>query len=545
MMQASFRYGLWVALLALSFCAHAASGRVAPSFDCTNAATPVEKAICASPELAALDARLDRAYRSFLGRLPVASRADARRMQHIWLQERDRVCENRIAFYGMSGRDANIAFPPPDTAEPAVVHPLSLQGCLARDYREALGAIDRGALLARMFIDRHRSVYALHVGTWPALRIRKPDAAEIAAARNEYECTDCARATLDLADGAGRSGEPIATIVHGASPYAGGYLIRELRIYLPVSGRPLFAYVAYDDMDTGGNCPAGADMSLHFVARGAHGIVPYAAPDLQDSTVLLAHDPGACGDQPAGMLDWRVEHGHLVFTEWSSNSFYYWSVFPAISNQTVDPLAHTVTTHDALQQDLHAYRGTSYAQLYDSALKAAGGDFVIDAGPSCAAVQRALYQYMAVKDLAIAHMINQSQALFIVHHLALTGRYPDAMRAARPLARAMLFYLGKIRAVAHWQDRLDKAAAQFPEPNQHYFMDDVNWTTSPFVTTGFYTDHACLAHARSPAVSQSVEDWIYNFWYRRLKDGTLEDVEGILQQVVASRRQSARTSIPH
>jgi len=57
----------------------------AASFDCTKARTPVEKAICSSPELSAADDKLDQAYRAALSNVPEAA-ALVREAQRVWLQ---------------------------------------------------------------------------------------------------------------------------------------------------------------------------------------------------------------------------------------------------------------------------------------------------------------------------------------------------------------------------------------------------------------------------------------------------------------------------
>jgi uncharacterized protein len=56
-----------------------------PSFDCSKAATPREKAVCATPKLAALDAQVAAAYRAELAHLSPAAARDIRSDQREWL----------------------------------------------------------------------------------------------------------------------------------------------------------------------------------------------------------------------------------------------------------------------------------------------------------------------------------------------------------------------------------------------------------------------------------------------------------------------------
>ena len=79
----NFTYFLTAILLTISGEAFAAS----PSFDCAKAATAVEKAICASGDLSALDQQIAEEYKTALsaGQTTVAE-------QRMWLARRDKAC---------------------------------------------------------------------------------------------------------------------------------------------------------------------------------------------------------------------------------------------------------------------------------------------------------------------------------------------------------------------------------------------------------------------------------------------------------------------
>ncbi len=64
----------------------------APSFDCTKARTPDEKAICADPALSALDAQLGVIYRRTMQRSNPGEAAALRATQLRWIQDRSRDC---------------------------------------------------------------------------------------------------------------------------------------------------------------------------------------------------------------------------------------------------------------------------------------------------------------------------------------------------------------------------------------------------------------------------------------------------------------------
>lgn len=66
------------------------TGGQRPSFDCTGARRPVEKAICSDPDLSRLDRQLDDAYKAALGKLDSAGVARLRREQRDFIAQRDK-----------------------------------------------------------------------------------------------------------------------------------------------------------------------------------------------------------------------------------------------------------------------------------------------------------------------------------------------------------------------------------------------------------------------------------------------------------------------
>jgi uncharacterized protein YecT (DUF1311 family) len=63
-----------------------------PSFDCAKATTAAEKAICASPELAAADAALNKAFAALAKSIVPEQQAALRRDQIDWIKGRDGAC---------------------------------------------------------------------------------------------------------------------------------------------------------------------------------------------------------------------------------------------------------------------------------------------------------------------------------------------------------------------------------------------------------------------------------------------------------------------
>jgi uncharacterized protein len=70
-----------------------------PSFNCATARRPVEKAICANPELADLDREVHGSYVRAIGEAPAPG--DVRKLK----QQQDEFIARRNAQYGKSGYD--------------------------------------------------------------------------------------------------------------------------------------------------------------------------------------------------------------------------------------------------------------------------------------------------------------------------------------------------------------------------------------------------------------------------------------------------------
>jgi uncharacterized protein YecT (DUF1311 family) len=62
------------------------------SYDCAKATKELDRAICYSPSVAALDVRLGEAYRAVLKRLPPGEKQELQGQQREWLARREKEC---------------------------------------------------------------------------------------------------------------------------------------------------------------------------------------------------------------------------------------------------------------------------------------------------------------------------------------------------------------------------------------------------------------------------------------------------------------------
>jgi uncharacterized protein YecT (DUF1311 family) len=62
------------------------------SYDCAKATKELDRAICYSPSVAALDVQLGQTYRAVLKRLPADKKSELQRQQREWLAQREKEC---------------------------------------------------------------------------------------------------------------------------------------------------------------------------------------------------------------------------------------------------------------------------------------------------------------------------------------------------------------------------------------------------------------------------------------------------------------------
>ena len=88
---------IFLATILLAFFAGlwAAGAAAQPSFDCAKAKTAAEKAICASPELAAADTAMNKAFAAFAKGIAADQQAALRRDQIGWIKGRDSACSEK------------------------------------------------------------------------------------------------------------------------------------------------------------------------------------------------------------------------------------------------------------------------------------------------------------------------------------------------------------------------------------------------------------------------------------------------------------------
>lgn len=116
---------------ALLFTEHA----LATGMDCTKAASAVEKTICASTAVYALDAQMGRAYRALVNASPQAQ-AELRKAQRVWLKTRDQ-CADDQACLNQSYQE-RIQSLQKLLSEAVAYKPLEIDRLASEDLRQAI-----------------------------------------------------------------------------------------------------------------------------------------------------------------------------------------------------------------------------------------------------------------------------------------------------------------------------------------------------------------------------------------------------------------------
>jgi uncharacterized protein YecT (DUF1311 family) len=83
---------IWLCMASFSIAGYAAAAEPKPSFDCSRAHSPVERAICANTQLAQLDVKLAHTYHHRMDALDQAERGALAKAQRHWLRFRGASC---------------------------------------------------------------------------------------------------------------------------------------------------------------------------------------------------------------------------------------------------------------------------------------------------------------------------------------------------------------------------------------------------------------------------------------------------------------------
>lgn len=497
-------------ILLLPFAAIADPG---PSFNCAKAASETEKTICANPELSALDSQMAIAYKKFIAQLSTDQRSTALRLQRLWIKNRHEGCDE---------------------------HQL-LVDCLLESYKTWLDAIDNQVLLVIIPLQADilfQDPFSESI-QWKLEKKsdKKEDDEEYEL--NEYFYLYSINKGNKIVIEEGNLAKYSSMDYESIRP-------THLYYYLTVTGVRYQAYLVTKE-GSGGRCYSELVKTLKFLGKTIS--KPFGE-------VLLLEGDYACDTYEKSVRNWKTnENGELEFYFIDFESFYQQTPFVEIIQTKVNAEIETVKTLTFLDESVTSFEGKPYSQIIASLTKAVGNvsptiektnhDYDHNQLPTdqrssaesdtCTDEIPNYYAYIALKESLMNHSIGFKQLQFMAFNV-LKREDLVAGRAYKPLIEKALLYLQKIKETPEWKEKLLNAANKFPEiqaTSNYYYEFDMPFESNPFEDAGFYSDKSCYAMARSPLHHASLEEWIYLFWARRVKDESLDTAEKLLEKALA------------
>lgn len=484
----------------------------APSFNCAKAASETEKTICANPELSALDSKMAIAYKNFIAQLSTDQRSTALRLQRLWIKNRQAGC---------------------DEHQPLV-------DCLLESYKTWLTAINNQTLLViiPLQVDMlFQDPFSEHI-QWKLEKNsdKKEDDKEYELNEHFYLYSINKGKKIVIEEG---------SLAKYSSIDYESTLPTHLYYYLTVTGVRYQAYLVTKE-GSGGRCYSELVKTLKFLGKSI---------SKSFGEVLLLEGDYACDTYEKSVRNWKTnENGELEFYFVDFESFYQQTPFVEIIQTRVNAKTETLKTLAFLDESITTFEGKPYNQIMESLTKT-----VVNVSPtiektnnyydlnqlqteekslaksdSCTEVIPNYYAYIALKESLMNHFIGFKQLQFMAFNVL---KREDLVvgKPYKPLIEKTLLYLKKIKETPEWQEKLLNAAKKFPEIQataNYYYEFDMPFESNPFEDAGFYSDKSCYAMARSPLHHASLEEWIYLFWARRVKDESLGVTEKLLEEAL-------------
>ncbi len=473
-------------------------GVLAQSFDCGQAQSQVERAICSSEELASLDESLADTYRQFRDSLDPEQRERATALQRLWLESRDRLCANG--------------------------DPNSIVFCLKQIYTEWLTYGRSGVLFAHVVLESGETHVSPIVDNW-RFEYHETDF-ESDASERIFE----ARLGLFVDDT-----EYLLMATNQNQISSRHEYLRELPNaigYFLTSQGDLHVGFIVQENSSGGTCGYFERRDFVFLNRHVEAPQEFHRLNLSFSTVCPGRNEGVRSVTVAddGALEFMTPKGghHMYAVQF---------VEPHITR--IDSNTGLVEEYVRVDVSMTHFEGEPYDDLIARAaefLQVQEGVHQNGATSDCGIPIYTTNIYWWLKQGEIPASLAQEGRPFgfqQLQHFVFEVLRPGHIEQAthyKPFIDGVLKYLDDMREVENWESRLRNAAGQYPAGGYDYEMAD--WTSNPFLEAGFPTN-TCFNELRSVWRAVDLEQWIYLFWARRQQQGNLEVTERMLRRISA------------
>lgn len=477
-----------IIIFLFSLIVHAHQG---PSFNCEKALSSTEKAICASPDLSALDFQMAVEYRQFVAGLPASQKVVALTLQRLWLKHRASDCKEQV-----------------------------LTTCLQEKYESWQLAIKNGALLAVEPITANVLLQDPFDPSiqWQLNKVPEPDDADNRGAESsEY-------VQLNVIKRGKKNNIAAGSLVKYSNIEYQNDIPTHLYYYLTAVGKFHRAYLMQLE-GNGGRCYSSLIKTLKFISNDV---------TKEIGEVNLLDADYACDTYEKTIRNWKAnKSGQLEFFYLDFKPFYYQIPFFELMLAKVDSEKNLVEKGVWVDQSATAFDGIAYTKIFNDIyqkidLEVSNPEGVED--ESCVNSIPDVNNYLRLKEVLGSYAIGFQQLQFIASNVLQPGDLEKG-KIYKPLIQQTLLYLNKARAMPDWKAKLQGAAKKFPDiqATANYYYDfEMPLDVDPFVDAGFYTDKNCYAVAKSPLQHASLEEWIYLFWARRIGSGNLDVTEKLL-----------------
>ncbi len=469
------KYLFLIAGLLLSGCALSA-----PSFDCAKASTKIENLICENPELSEMDARMATDYRRFISAMNNEQRERAKKVQRLWLRNRDKSCR---VVYELSDKS-------------------DLQ-CVKEAYSDWLDNISRGLLWADVALLQDVKEFRSPFGGVIANELKNRPSGRSDSREYRYtQSLNVGGTTLD-----GRADGYFGSISVNAEIYTHlSFIISDFGSEYTVA-RKLYRH-------SGGVGEDSYRETFTFLNPGKN---------INPSEITLREWSRITYTYERKFHDYGVTDDGNIFFVMDGDRGY-------INKVAVNPFGY-LTYSKYVDKNQDAYLGRSYSSLYEmlkrhlSRINQKGSSL-----SSCALLGDFLQIYTDSFPHGNSHI---EQILFSLRERVSLAWIRDS-HVYSDQVDVFLDYLDRIRSVPDWQSRLTSLG-------EHEVYRGQRWQRvisspdfySPVADSGFPASDDCMSEVRSPVVGINLDEWVYLFWYRRLLKDEVDKTEEALRFIVS------------
>jgi len=467
-----------------------------PSFDCSLAGNSIEKNICDSPHISALDLELNNLYEAFIRQADEGVKLKAKRMQRNWLVNRGKACSDQSAIFfedGIPEDFKNVLF-------------NDQTNCLEVFYNDSIEAFNKGLILSKFWLYGERDSASIKVPSMEGVTL------EFNKTDSDYEDEFNGSWVIKSQSGSIQLSEVVA--VTGMSGWQSEPVF--FNHYMDVNGNTFASLVSMKATSgTRADCFYRHSYSLSFIDS----LINLTRPVVVERKVRSYYSDCERTDE---ILDWRFEDAELIFTKkidllkearsFTKSRFFKYSLLKIEGHKLIE--------YEDLGFELASSTNKSIEEIVESQ---SDEMYVKEADNQCQTIKTGLslafnlYFQKDVRNTSMLYWIEKAKDFQNIDKYKDTSLYQTALIFKK--------YLETIKAHENWAASLSQAGRLY-EYNVYSGLVKRSYKSAefdhPFLEVGFPSLLPCPAYRsvlRYP--DTSLDEQIYGFWNRRLEDGSL------------------------